>query len=201
MNAAFLKTTLADALQPIVGLSNISTACQRLWAYAYLRAHVPGLHPSCVVLNTPELHGTHRLNIGRNLYIFRDVYFETQEHGEIHIGDDVVISRGVHLVAFARIDIGNGSMIGEYTSLRDANHRIGYNIAPRHSGHDAAPIRIGNNVWIGRGATVLPGISIGDGAVVGANAVVTHNVPAHTIVAGVPARQLTKLNAVQERCA
>jgi acetyltransferase-like isoleucine patch superfamily enzyme len=47
---------------------------------------------------------------------------------------------------------------------------------------------LGRNVWIGRGATVLAGVEIGDGAVVAANAVVTHNVPAGAVVAGVPAR-------------
>jgi acetyltransferase-like isoleucine patch superfamily enzyme len=88
------------------------------------------------------------------------------------------------------LTIGAGSMIGEYASLRDANHRVGASGAIRESGHDAAPIVIGRNVWIGRGVTVLPGVSIGDGAVVGANAVVTHDVAPGTVVAGVPAKPL-----------
>ena len=86
-------------------------------------------------------------------------------------------------------------MIGEYTSIRDANHRFGPDIAPRNSGHDAAPISIGRNVWIGRGVTVLPGVVIGDGAVVGANAVVTRDVAAAAVVAGIPARELRRAGA------
>jgi acetyltransferase-like isoleucine patch superfamily enzyme len=81
-------------------------------------------------------------------------------------------------------------MIGEYTSIRDANHRFGEGAAIRDSGYEAKPIEIGANVWIGRGATVLAGVRIGDNAVVGANAVVTRDIPAGAVAVGVPARPL-----------
>jgi acetyltransferase-like isoleucine patch superfamily enzyme len=58
-----------------------------------------------------------------------------------------------------------------------------------------APTRLGNNVWIGRGAIVVPGVTIGDHSVVGAGSVVTHDVPPLTLVAGNPARPIRTLSS------
>jgi acetyltransferase-like isoleucine patch superfamily enzyme len=186
-----LKPTLAGLIGPLLQLgSRFEQRWSQFWSYAHLASQVPGLDPSVVILGKPELHGTRHLQLGGGLYLYRDLYLETRESGFIRIGDGVVISRGVHLVAFAGIEIGEGSMIGEYSSLRDANHHFGPGVSPRHSGYDARPIKVGRNVWIGRGVTVLPGVTIGDGAVIGANAVVTRDVPAGSVVAGVPARPL-----------
>jgi acetyltransferase-like isoleucine patch superfamily enzyme len=188
---ATVKGFLAKAVRPLLILGNtLDGRLRRFWAFASLSARVTSLDASVVVHGMPELHGTGRIRFGRNLYLYRDLYLETREAGSIVIGDDVVLSRGVHIVAYGGIEIGRGSMIGEYASLRDANHRFGPGLAPRDSGHDVRPIRIGRNVWIGRGATILPGVTVGDGAVIGANAVVTRDVAAASVVGGVPARAL-----------
>lgn len=187
---SFFKRILSRAARPLALLTNAVEHWHRFWSFVRLDASLSNVDPSIVVLGMPELHGTRKVTLGRNLYLYRDLHFETQETGDIRIGDGVVISRGVHLVAFAGIDIGAGSMIGEYASVRDANHRFGPGLVPRHSGHVARPIRIGRNVWIGRGATILPGVSIGEGAVIGANAVVTCDVLPYTVAGGIPARPL-----------
>jgi acetyltransferase-like isoleucine patch superfamily enzyme len=164
----------------------------RLWAFARLAARLKSpVHPSVVVLGTPEVQGSANITLGRDLMLYRELYLETQSQGRIQIGDGVVISRGTHIVSFCSVTIGAGTMIGEYASIRDANHAYG-NQSIRNSGHTGAPITIGRNAWIGRGAAILAGVSIGENAVVGANAVVTHNLAANTVVAGVPAREIQR---------
>ncbi|MEJ6006939.1 acyltransferase [Paucibacter sp. AS339] len=191
-----IKALLSRLLQPLAGAwQRLGPACLRLWSHASLGSGLGrAIDPSVVIEGPVELHGTRRITLGQGLYLYPEQYWETRAEGCIRIGDGVVLSRGVHLVAYAGLSIGAGSMIGEYASLRDANHRrpsgCWHSLALRDSGHSAAPISIGRNVWIGRGAVVLAGVRIGDGAVVGANAVVTHDVPAGAVVGGVPARPL-----------
>jgi acetyltransferase-like isoleucine patch superfamily enzyme len=157
-------------------------------AFAALRASlsVP-LPASTVILGRASVYGTGRVRCGEGLLIYPNQYIETRSEGEIVLGDGVVLSSGVHLVAYAGIFIGKGSMIGEYSSIRDANHTRAEGRRLRDSGHLAKPIVIGSQVWIGRGVAVLAGVTIGDGATVGANAVVTKDVPPGEVVAGVPA--------------
>ena len=193
-----MKTLLGLLLQPLAHLANASGGLQRLWAWSRLRAALPGLSADCVVLGPVELHGSRRIRIGQRQYWYRDLYLETVGEAQIEIGDDVVISRGVHIVAFKGVHIGPGSMIGEYASIRDANHdhaESSRQTPLRQAGHQASAVHIGANVWIGRGAVVLSGVSIGDGAVVGANAVVTRSVAPGAVVGGVPARPLLRRQA------
>jgi acetyltransferase-like isoleucine patch superfamily enzyme len=161
---------------------------RRIRAFAAFRASLKlPLPDSTVILGAARVYGSGRIRCGEGLLIYPNQYMETHESGEIVIGDGVVLSTGVHLVAYSGIYIGQGSMIGEYTSIRDANHTREQGRTLRDSSHVAKPVVIGKQVWIGRGVAVLSGVTIGDGATVGANAVVTRDVPAGAIVAGVPA--------------
>lgn len=187
--SGLIKKTLVSVLRPFAAISNKLDAVRRLWANTRLNSALGGkVDASVVVLNMPELHGTRQITLGKNLYLYRDLYWETQENGRITIGNDVVLSRGVHLVAFADIIVEDGVMIGEYSSIRDANHQIIAGSSVRHTGHTGKPIRICRNAWIGRGVTILGGVTIGEGAVIGANAVVTKDIPAGAVAVGIPAK-------------
>ncbi|MDM8567274.1 acyltransferase [Candidatus Halobeggiatoa sp. HSG11] len=185
-----IKTVATKILTPIAKIFNyFHKPLQRLWAHSCLQAKInTQLEPSVVVQNCPEIHGTGQITLGKKVDLYRDIYLETQEQGQILMGDEVVLSRGIHIVSYSCIKIGTGTMIGEYTSIRDANHKIVKDSLIRYAGHTSSPIVIGSNVWIGRGATILAGVKIGDNAIIGANAVVTKDVEPNTLVAGVPAR-------------
>lgn len=188
--AYYVKKLARDLLTPFAILSNKANGLRKLWAHTRLAARITfPLDPSVVVLGCLEIHGTGNICLGKNLLLYRELYLETQGDGEILLADEVVISRGVHLVAFSKIQIGRGTMIGEYSSVRDANHRISKELM-RYSGYEARPIIIGENVWIGRGVTILPGVTIGDNAVIGANAVVTQDIAERSIAVGMPARPM-----------
>lgn len=166
---------------------------RRLRAHASLASEVSAPLPaSAVVLDRVFVYGTGNIRIGENVLLYPGLHLETQGSAWIVIGDDAVISRGTHIVAMAGVTIGKGSMIGEYASIRDANHLRQEKRSLRDSAHAARPVVLGNEVWIGRGVAVLAGVTIGDRATVGANAVVTHDVAAGTTVAGVPASLLRR---------
>jgi maltose O-acetyltransferase len=117
----------------------------------------------------PDLEGLERtgLRMGRNVFVGGGTVLDADFAHLIEIGDDTVISLGVMVLA------------------HDASTR-------RHLGYSrVAPVRIGRRVFLGARAIVLPGVTIGDDAIVGAGSVVTRDVAPGTVVAGNPARPLT----------
>jgi acetyltransferase-like isoleucine patch superfamily enzyme len=182
-------------VRPLQSLLRGSTALRESWRRIYSHASLAEqlrceLPTSVVVLGSAKVYGTGLIHFGKDALLYPDLHLETLGEGVITLGDGVVISRGVHLVSMAGITIGDGCMIGEYSSIRDANHTRLDGIPIRDAGYSALPIVLGSEVWIGRGAAILSGVTIGDGATVGANAVVTRDVPAGATVAGVPARPI-----------
>ena len=114
------------------------------------------------------------------------------DQGWLDVGREVSFGPGVHLYEpRAGITIGNHVMIAGGTVICGVNHGQAELDQPmRHQTAQAEPITIGNNVWIGMNCSILPGVSIGEGAIIGAGSVVTNDVPANSINFGVPCRTI-----------
>jgi len=120
--------------------------------------------------------------------------FYTDFGQNIHLGNSVFINAGCKFQDQGGITIGDGCFIGHNVVLATLNHDM--DPMKRVDIHPA-PIVIGRDVWIGANATVLPGVKIGDGAIISAGAVVTKDVEPMTIVGGVPARFIKRIETAQ----
>lgn len=140
-----------------------------------------------------------RLSIGDGTYRLGPGIVVSASHGgTVRIGEFVTLRRLLTIHARQRVEIGDHSRIGEMVTIRDHNHYSELPDAPgSKKGFHCAPVIIGRNVWIGVKATITPGVTIGDHAIVGANAVVTRDVPPACVVAGVPARIVRRLGVAQ----
>jgi len=133
-----------------------------------------------------ELTGT---DVHETFHLIPPLY---SDHGlNIRVGANVFINQGCMLGDIGGIDIGDDVMIGPRVMLLTAGHPLDPDRRRRQI--VAAPIVIERNVWLGAGATVLQGVTVGSDAVVAAGAVVTRDVPPRTLVAGVPARVLREI--------
>ena len=116
--------------------------------------------------------------------------FYTDCGKNIKIGKNVFINACCRFQDQGGIEIGDGSLIGHNTTFATLNHDFNplkrQNLTP-------SPVKIGKNVWIGSDCTILPGVEIGDGAIIGAGSVVTKSIPANTIAVGNPARVIKEI--------
>ena len=135
-----------------------------------------------------------RADIGDNVYLDQGVVIVVE--GRFSIGANSYVGVGTVITAAEKIEIGADALIAEHVTIRDQDHGFADLDMPyRLQGRETAPITIGRNVWIGAKATLLRGISIGNGCIVGANAVVKSSLAEGSIAAGVPARVVRMLGA------
>lgn len=129
-------------------------------------------------------------NIGRRVMIYPDVWI-VPISSRLVIGDDVDLSRGVMITTSGGVTIGHRALIGYGSKILSTNHTVPPGRGPVFgSGHTAKPIVIGDDTWIGANVVVLPGVTIGEGTIVAAGAVVTKSLPPFVFAAGVPAVQV-----------
>ncbi len=116
--------------------------------------------------------------------------FYTDCGKNIKIGKNVFINACCRFQDQGGIEIGDGSLIGHNTTIATLNHD--FNPAKRQN-LTPSPVKIGKNVWIGSDCTILPGVEIGDGVIIGAGSVVTKSIPTNTIAVGNPARVIKEI--------
>lgn len=135
------------------------------------------------------------LRLGRWSWIGHGTKIRVHE-GETSIGAKTVLGQECTISAFQHVSIGRECIIADRAMFIDFDHIVeDPEQAIRKQGLYSKPVRVGNNVWIGYGASILRGVTIGDGAVIGTYAVVTKDVPANAIVGGIPARVLRMRDA------
>ena len=116
--------------------------------------------------------------------------------GVLTIGDNVFINGGTSICAQESVFIGANCLIGNYTLIMDTDF---HDVGDHGQWPDARPVRIEEDVWLAVRVTVLKGVTIGRGAVVAAGAVVTRDVEPYTLVGGVPARLIRRIQSPQEQ--
>jgi acetyltransferase-like isoleucine patch superfamily enzyme len=108
----------------------------------------------------------------------------------LQLGDDVGINHGSEIEAWHEVRIGNNTLLAPNVSILDHDR---HEIEPGAQMH-RGPVVIGNNVWLCRNVCVMSGVTIGDGSVIGANSVVTKDIPAGVFAAGLPAKVIRQLD-------
>lgn len=132
-----------------------------------------------------------RAKIGRRVVYYSGVRFMSGRN--LSVGDDVDFATGVLVTTDGGVTVGDRVLVGYGTRIISGNHKIPENRGRIFgAGHTRLPIHIGNDVWIGASCVLLPGVTIGEGAVVAAGSVVTKDVEPFCIVAGVPAQILRR---------
>ena len=121
--------------------------------------------------------------------------FYTDCGKNIRLGKGVFINAGCQFQDQGGITIGDDTLIGPKTDIATLNHDMQ---PDKRANMHPTPVQIGSRVWIGASCTILPGVTIGDGAVVAAGAVVTKDVASNTVVGGVPARFIKRIDVAEE---
>lgn len=151
-----------------------------------VRLHGMSFLGTDVELTAPR--GVGRLIVGPWCWIGDGVALRSHG-GRVTVGAKSVVGGGTTVNAYLDVTIGEGVLIADDVHITDFDHRTDRIDVPiKDQGIVTSPVRIGPDVWLGRGATVLRGVDIGEGSVIGAHAVVTRDVPPYSVAVGAPAR-------------
>jgi acetyltransferase-like isoleucine patch superfamily enzyme len=137
---------------------------------------------------TLQIGRSGRIELGRWCWLGHGTKIRCHE-GVVRIGAKTVLGQECTISAYQHVSIGRECVIADRVMLIDFDHGVVEVDRPiRLQGIYKRDVRVGNNVWIGYGACILRGVTIGDNAIIGTSAVVTRDVPANAVVAGIPGR-------------
>ena len=168
------------------------------------------------ILDAPQIHigagsvirGSKHMSFGKGIFVHGHLWLEAisvyagqRFTPKIEVGDFVSLSNGVHISSIEHIVIGRNTLVGSGVYISDHNHGAYRGSSqsrpdepPSRRRLDGGPVSIGENVWIGDNVVIVGPVSIGAGAVIAANSVIKKDVPAETIVAGIPAVAIKRFN-------
>jgi acetyltransferase-like isoleucine patch superfamily enzyme len=161
----------------------------RLRVHGYRLTGARGIHGKCLIDKRVRIERPWLARLGPRCVLQPDVWLNIgADTAQLEIGAFTFLGRGVEIEVSSRVLIGQGGLIAPGVFITDHNHSTAIGMPMFKQPCIPAPVLIGNDVWIGANAVILPGVKIGDGAVIAAGAVVNSDVPACAIVGGVPAR-------------
>lgn len=129
------------------------------------------------------------VRIGAGSMVGVGCYICVDQNGSVDLGPDVIINDHCYITSNYGIRIGAHTRIAEFVSIRDYDHEFARLDVPiSEQGFRGGPIEIGEDCWIGRGVIVTGNVKVGRGSVIGANAVVTRDIPEYSVAVGVPAK-------------
>ncbi len=143
-----------------------------------------------------NLESVNRIRVGAGSKIRQHAWFTVGPECAVQIGQNVSIGRYFGLSGVgSSITIEDDVLISERVFITESYHTLPDATYPvRHQSHSIGPVHIGRGTWIGIGVAIMPGVTIGKHCVIGANSVVTHDVPPYTVAAGVPAKVIRRLD-------
>lgn len=185
-----MNSTLKRIIQKVCFGNSITRKRVTFGKGSYIREHA-------------KISGGQYIQLGSNTRIYPYCRIECFDYisgkklsPRLKIGDNVLIGRNDTILCANSIEIGNDCMLAANIFISDENHGTDLSSGKRYECNSIVTERvcIGKNCWIGEKAIILPGVTIGDNAIIGAGSVVTKNIPANVVAVGNPARVIKKYN-------
>lgn len=205
MNVLFSLINFLGKLIGLIRNQSIDFVCyklHRVFITAIYSRRFKSFGNNSLLTSGLRLINAQNIVIGRNSSIMKNCVLETCPDAglapELLIGNNVSLGECSHVTCARNVIIGDGVVTGRFVLITDNGHGQSsaeeLNVSPlSRETYSKGPVIIGKDVWIGDKVCILPGVTIGDGAIIGANTVVTKDVPAYSLVGGNPARVIKQI--------